>query len=191
MTNDTVRFNFNGKKYKMTMQDKQAIKTADHGVEYRPVVKFNIKINGLVLNDIMVNLNDRSNMDYPLLIGKNILHHGKFLIDPQMESIDWDTLQSEFNDIQVNETLIDSSNSFTRDLYNILEQYCPSPSRLARYNPQSLSEDLHARLGDVFMSSLHPDTYELHISDTFHLSIPGNFDATSLRGLLTVIREVA
>lgn len=107
MDSDSVSFVFEGKRYKMTVQDKQAVKTADNGVEYRPVVKFNIKVNGLPLSDIMINLNDRSAMPHKLLIGQNILEKGGFLIDPKLreneevdDEIDWEMLEEEFKDFE-------------------------------------------------------------------------------------------
>lgn len=101
-SNRIVKFVFGGKRYKMTLQDTQAVQTADNGIENRPVVKFNIKINGSILNDVLMNLNDRSNMPDKLLIGQNILEKGKFLIDPQInEGIDWEMLQEEFANIEI------------------------------------------------------------------------------------------
>jgi len=102
---DLVKFTFEGKRYKMTLQDNQAVQTADNGVENRPLVRFNIKVNDIVLNDVLINLNDRSDMPYKLLVGQNILEKGKFLIDPtvneEMEKVDWDMLQEEFADLEV------------------------------------------------------------------------------------------
>ena len=64
---------------------KQAVRTADGGVEYRPVVSLNIKIGNKLLKQIEFNLNDRSSMEYPVLIGKNILTKGSFLINPKLD----------------------------------------------------------------------------------------------------------
>jgi hypothetical protein len=79
--------------------DKQAVKSADGGTEYRPVIEFNIKINDKQMQQMQFNLNDRGQMEFPLLIGQNVLEKGKFLIDPsinedikkdEIDNIDWD-----------------------------------------------------------------------------------------------------
>lgn len=97
----------------LPLQDKQAIKSADGGTEYRPVIAVNININGKPLKDVLLNLNDRSNMDHKLLVGQNILEKGKFLIDPSIQEnegvIDWDKLQGEFNDIEITEEISEFS----------------------------------------------------------------------------------
>lgn len=77
------------------LYDNQAVKSADGGVEYRPVVEFDITINGKELKKVIFNLNDRSQMDSPVLIGQNALEQGKFLVNPSAnESIDWNTIHN-------------------------------------------------------------------------------------------------
>ena len=65
----------------------------DGGVEYRPVVSFNIKIGDKILKNVLFNLNKRAHMGQPVLLGANALQQGKFVVDPTMESeeneIDW------------------------------------------------------------------------------------------------------
>ena len=91
----------------LPLQDRQAVKSADGGTEYRPVIALNIEVSDKRLQDVLFNLNDRNNMDHQLLIGQNILEKGKFLIDPTIqegeEVIDWDMLQEEFKDIEIPE----------------------------------------------------------------------------------------
>lgn len=65
------------------MRDHQAVKSAS-GTQYRPVVELSIKINDKLMNNVMFNLADRSGMDYPVLLGKNALEKGRFLIDPSL-----------------------------------------------------------------------------------------------------------
>jgi len=48
-------------------------------VEQRPVVKAKIEINGKVY-EAEANLNDRSHMKYPVIIGRNVIQ-GNFIID--------------------------------------------------------------------------------------------------------------
>lgn len=66
----------------MPLADKQAVKSADNGTEYRPVVEMSVKIGEQVLEKIKFNLNDRAGMDSPVLIGQNLIKAGGFLIDP-------------------------------------------------------------------------------------------------------------
>lgn len=77
----------------------QAIKTADNGVEYRPVISLNIKIGEKVYSNVKFNLNNRSSMDHEILIGQNLLSMGNFLIDPK-KSIDFS--ECDVYDIDIN-----------------------------------------------------------------------------------------
>jgi hypothetical protein len=47
----------------------------------RPTVKLDVCIGGKKLKG-RVNLNDRSSFIYPMLVGRNLLNMGKFLVDP-------------------------------------------------------------------------------------------------------------
>ena len=81
--------------------DQQAVKSSDGGTEYRPVITLNIKINGKLLNDIQFNLNNRGQMEFPILIGQNALEKGRFLINPMMNEngeFDWKIFEQAFND---------------------------------------------------------------------------------------------
>lgn len=57
------------------------VHSADNGGDVRPTIMLDIEIEGVELRDTLFNLNDRSNMDSPLLIGQNILKQGNFHID--------------------------------------------------------------------------------------------------------------
>ena len=88
--------------------EKQAIKSSNGDVEYRPVVELDVKINGVPMSGVMFNLNDRGTMEYSMLIGKNVLERGGFLIDPKLDEedidnieIDWDMLAERFKDEEV------------------------------------------------------------------------------------------
>jgi len=89
--------------------EKQAIKSSNGDIEYRPVVELDVKINGVPMSGVMFNLNDRGTMEYSVLIGKNILERGGFLIDPKMDEdidldtfeFDWDMLAEEFAEEEV------------------------------------------------------------------------------------------
>lgn len=74
------------------------VHTSDGGVENRPVVAFDVRINGRLIQNAHFNLNNRSNMDFPVLIGQNILKQGNFTIDPSVENINWGELDKLFED---------------------------------------------------------------------------------------------
>lgn len=94
------------------LADHQAVRSSDGGTEYRPVIELNIKINDKLINSVMFNLNDRGQMDFPILIGKNALEKSSFLIDPKMvenvDDIDWAKLDEEFKDIVIPDTDTDT-----------------------------------------------------------------------------------
>lgn len=77
------------------LKTQHAVKSPDGGTVYRPVISLNVKVNGKLLNNIEFNLNDRGNMDQPVLIGQNLLQAGKFYVDPSrnegltVEDYDW------------------------------------------------------------------------------------------------------
>jgi hypothetical protein len=63
----------------------QEVHSADGGGQERPVVKLDVEINGVPVGPVEFNLNDRSGMDSPILIGQNILTAGNFVIDVKKE----------------------------------------------------------------------------------------------------------
>ena len=82
-----VKFKYGDSVYTMPLHDKVAVQSADSkdGVEYRPVVKFDVKVHDRLLQNVNFNLNDRSDMPFKMLIGKSLLTKGSFLIDPKLE----------------------------------------------------------------------------------------------------------
>lgn len=72
----------------MPLKTQHAVKSADGGTHYRPVVELSLKINGKLLENQLFNLNDRANMDQPVLIGQNVLKAGKFFINPVRENVE-------------------------------------------------------------------------------------------------------
>lgn len=96
--------------------DQVVVKTSE-GTEMRPVISLDVTINGHEVKDAQFNLNDRSHMEHPILIGQNILEKGDFLVDPTVirdeiakEDIDWDALQDEYKDIEVESNVLISEN---------------------------------------------------------------------------------
>lgn len=119
---DTVKFTnkeLSENVISVPIADRQAVKSADGGVEYRPVIELDIEINGKAIRKAMFNLNDREQMEYPCLVGQNILEKTNFLVDPKMDDpnagkepfreddwvdlnefpINFDLLREEFKDV--------------------------------------------------------------------------------------------
>jgi hypothetical protein len=79
------------------------VKSAN-GESQRIVVMMDIRIDGKNLSGVLFNLADRSNMEFPVLIGRNALEKGKFLIDPAKENVKFDMsqqLQELFESVSV------------------------------------------------------------------------------------------
>jgi len=86
------------------LDDHVPIRSSDGGTEYRPVIRLNVKINDMPLQDIAFNLNDRTGMDSPILLGQNILEKGRFLIDPMKEGV-----ESEAGDPELDVSVTDEA----------------------------------------------------------------------------------
>lgn len=86
--NSIATFTYNEYKYKMNVAGFQAVSSADGGTTNRPSIKLNVRINEQFIPDIVFNLNDRSNMDFPILIGMNLIEAGKFVIDPSLTEME-------------------------------------------------------------------------------------------------------
>lgn len=65
----------------MDLDGSQEVFSADAGGNTRPIIKFDIEVDGVPLRAVSFNLNDRSEMDSPILIGQNILKSGGFVVD--------------------------------------------------------------------------------------------------------------
>lgn len=59
----------------------QEVQSADGGIDKRPIIILPISIENIKLDDVEFNLNDRSEMDMPILIGQNVIKAGDFLVD--------------------------------------------------------------------------------------------------------------
>jgi hypothetical protein len=66
----------------LQLDGSQEVHSADAGGVTRPVVTLDVEIDGTPVKGASFNLNDRSEMDSPVLIGQNILKTGGFVIDP-------------------------------------------------------------------------------------------------------------
>ena len=66
----------------LDLDGSQEVHSADAGGNIRPVVTLDVEVDGVPLKGALFNLNDRSNMDVPVLIGQNVLKAGNFIVDP-------------------------------------------------------------------------------------------------------------
>ena len=80
-TKSSVDISLAGKLGLVAGEKTRLIRSAS-GVKRRPVVSLKIRLNHHFLEEEFT-LADRSNMNYPVLIGQNILKKGEFIIDPQ------------------------------------------------------------------------------------------------------------
>jgi hypothetical protein len=120
-------------KITLPVLEKQAIKSSNGDMEYRPVIQLNIKINNQQLTSIMFNLNDRGTMKYPVLIGQNVLEAGGFMIDPTIDDpdspdefgegveIDWESLQEEFKNDVITDFIAENENDIVKKIIDFIK----------------------------------------------------------------------
>lgn len=120
-----------------------AVKSPDGGVEYRPVIKFNVRIDDKYLKDISFNLNNRSEMDLPILIGQNALDEGDFLIDPKKNELDENNQEDndiDFDEIEQMIEDIEPDNSNLPVIYDMLNNSDIKISDLLNYAEKTKRE---------------------------------------------------
>lgn len=66
----------------LELDGSQEVHSADAGGNTRPIVTLDIEVDGVPIRNASFNLNDRSGMDMPVLLGQNVLKAGNFVIDP-------------------------------------------------------------------------------------------------------------
>lgn len=86
ISDKTVEFDLGNSRYRLNLEGNQQIQTADNGTENRPVVLFNCKMNGELIKNVQVNLNDRTGLE-PFLVGQNLLKQTNAKIDPKLEHL--------------------------------------------------------------------------------------------------------
>ena len=139
-----VDFVVDGTKYTTSLEQQQSVQSADGGIEYRPLVKFNVKYDGKLIQNVIFNLNDRSHMDHKLLIGMNLLSEIGYKIDPTKESeefSDEDHIITEDERQWIMEQIMDSEEiqlesvqeQKVRALYEFLVQQDVSFSNLLKF----------------------------------------------------------
>lgn len=88
---NTVRFRcpvLSNNYIQMDLDGSQEVHSADAGGKTRPIVSLDVEIDGVPIRSASFNLNDRSGMDSPILVGQNILQPGGFIIDPSKGNSD-------------------------------------------------------------------------------------------------------
>lgn len=81
---EQVTFEYNNQEYRMPIVNKQSVQNSDGGITYRPVVKFNVSMSNKTYQDVLFNLNDRSDMTHEILLGQNLLAQSRVLVDPTL-----------------------------------------------------------------------------------------------------------
>lgn len=88
----------------MHPREYETVKSAN-GESKRPVVMMDIKVNGKPITGVLFNLANRGDMEFPVLLGKNALEKGGFLVNPAKESVEIKSvsqqLQEHFKNIEV------------------------------------------------------------------------------------------
>lgn len=79
-----VRFMCEDVRYKVPLERFVTV-LASNGSEKRPIVKFNVEFNGNTFEDIEFNISDRSDMKFPVIIGKNLLEVAGVMVNPSSE----------------------------------------------------------------------------------------------------------
>lgn len=82
---DEVHLSYHGKRMKMPLYKIKKIKSSNGQVQHRPSIEVTIKIFDKEYKSV-ISLTDRSDMNYPMLIGRKFLD-GKFLVDVSQEYI--------------------------------------------------------------------------------------------------------
>lgn len=111
------------------------VHTSDGGVERRPIVALDIKVGEQLLKAVHFNLNNRSNMDFPVLLGQNALRQGEFTVDPSLENVQWDHFDKLFENDTFPEVPLVSSADYdqVKDAIAQLENSNVSLKDIARF----------------------------------------------------------
>ena len=75
-------FTYNNVRYKCRVVRVAHVRTADGELADRYVVHFDIVVDGNLINDVEFTLNDRADMKYDVLIGRNALKTAELVVDP-------------------------------------------------------------------------------------------------------------
>jgi ribosomal protein S6--L-glutamate ligase len=100
VNNGTISFVFNGVKYRCALAKTTKIKqaaTKEDGPEERPVIRVDMVIDGVELKGVELTVSDREHMKYDLLLGRETLAQGGFLVNPAVGLIDKDVYTNNTN----------------------------------------------------------------------------------------------
>lgn len=81
---ELVSFTFEDQRYRMPVVNKQSVQNSDGGITYRPVVQFSVSMNDKTYEEVLFNVNDRSDMTHMILLGQNLLKQSRVLVDPTL-----------------------------------------------------------------------------------------------------------
>lgn len=81
---ELVSFTFDDQRYRMPVVNKQSVQNSDGGITYRPVVQFSVSMNDKTFEEVLFNINDRSDMTHQILLGQNLLKQSRVLVDPTL-----------------------------------------------------------------------------------------------------------
>ena len=87
----SVKFRFNDTIYKFHLLRMAKIKQADNGedgISERPVIRVDIDINGTMLRNVEMTVNERDHMKYAVLLGRQTLAQAGVLVNPAATMID-------------------------------------------------------------------------------------------------------
>jgi hypothetical protein len=76
-----VKFSYGGVRYRVPVQRKINILSADGGRNERSIVKFNVSFKGNDYNEVEFTIADRDHLKYDVLIGRNLLKSADVLIN--------------------------------------------------------------------------------------------------------------
>lgn len=127
-----VNFTHGDRQYKLPVSNSLTVKQADsNNNESRPVVRLTVNIANNIIKDVEFNLNDRSQMDSPILIGKNLLTKADFIIHTNHQSNtpvaeNWTTFDELFVPVaeysfELLETIADGQH-YLSPLYDIIKK---------------------------------------------------------------------
>lgn len=77
-----VRFKMGDVTYKVPLERCVTV-IQSNGSERRPIVKFDVEFNGQTYEGVEFNVSDRSDMQFQVIVGKNLLELSGALVDPQ------------------------------------------------------------------------------------------------------------
>ena len=139
---EIVVFEFRDKRYKTRVKGYQSVKSADGGTQNRPTASFTVECNGKVYDQVEFNLNDRTGMEYDVLLGMNFLSKDTFLIDPQQESVKFVTTQLEQYESLFKAEAILATHNFSTELKEVVDVLTKYPDISFSHIIQKVKADL-------------------------------------------------